>query len=105
LAATSISNHHAPKTGTRRRQNAKFQRQRGEGFPLAQLRDEGRNVGIGHRGMVAARQYSALGQKVREVATPRRRVFAGSMALRLGRVENRLNTPAQARGGFRLRLP
>jgi hypothetical protein len=50
-------------------------------------------------------KYPALGQEVREMAAPRRRVFAGSMALRLGRVENRFNAPAQARGGFRLCLP
>ena len=55
--------------------------------------------------MVAARELAALGQKVGEVAAPRRRVFTGSMALRFGRVENRFNAPAQARGGFGLRLP
>jgi hypothetical protein len=46
-----------------------------------------------------------LGQKARQVAAPCRRVFAGSMALRLGRAENRFDASAQARGGFRFRLP
>ena len=73
--------------------------------PLAQSRDEGRNVGIGHRGMMAARELATLRQEVGEMAAPSGRVFARSMALRLGRVQNRFDASAQTRGGFRLRLP
>ena len=54
--------------------------------------------------MVATRELAALGKRWRG-GRARRRVFAGSMALRLGRVENRFNAAAQSRGGFRLRLP
>jgi hypothetical protein len=54
---------------------------------------------------MAARELSALWQKVREVAAPCRRVFARAMALCLGCVENRLDPAAHSRGGFRLHLP
>ena len=90
---------------SRRRQDRKFERHRGQGVPLAQTRDESRNVIIGHRGMMAARELAALRQQVGKMAAPCRRVFARPMALRLGRVENRLDASAQSGCGFRFRLP
>lgn len=72
------------------------------GLVLAETRDERRNVRVGHRGVVAARELLALRKKVGQVAAPCRRVFARAMALGLGGVENRFDSAPETRGGFRL---
>lgn len=51
--------------------------------PLVQFADERRNVLVGYRLVVVARQPSASGQDLRDVAAPARRVLAMPVAARL----------------------
>ena len=75
------------------------------GFPLPKLGDEGGNVLIGHRGMMAARQLRRPRQQVVQMAAPPGGVLAVAEALGLGRVQNLFNPSAHPRGGFGLRRP
>ena len=55
--------------------------------------------------MMAARELLALRQEGIKMAAPACRVFAAAQALRLGRIQNALDTTAQARGSFGPRQP
>ena len=91
--------------GSRRRKNAKRKCLRGNRVVGSQPGHQHRDIGVGHRGMMATRKLLALKEQVREVAAPPRGVLSRTIALRLGCVEHGLNSSTQPRGSLRLRGP
>ena len=91
-------------TGTRGGQDAKFQRQRASAS-LPQLGNEGSNILIRHRGMMAARQLRRSWQQVVQMAAPSGGVLAITEAFGLGRVQDLFDPSAHPGGGFGLRRP
>jgi len=73
-------------TTSRSGQDGEFERHGGHCADLPKLGDESRDFLIAHRGVMAARELRALRKKVRQMAAPRGRVFAGAKAARLRRV-------------------
>ena len=70
---------------------------------FTEARGESRNLSVGHGRKMAPHQLGALRQQLVEMAAPARRVgfVAGDEAARLGRIQNLLDAPSEARGGFR----
>ena len=92
---------------SRRRQNAKLESARRRRWMFAEARGESRNVTVRHGRKMAPRQLGALRQQLVEMAAPARRVgfVAADEASRLGRIQNLLDAPSEARGGFRRARP
>ena len=75
-------------------EDREFQRPCGHAFALAQLRHEGRQLGVGHGGMVVdLRHLSARRQHLGQMAFPTRRIVAGAIAA------HRAPNPARLRSG------
>jgi hypothetical protein len=71
-------------------------------FPISQFGNEGGNILIRHRGMMAPRQLRRSRQQVIQMAAPACGVLAFTEALGLGRVQDLLNPPAHPSGSFGL---
>ncbi len=86
-------------------ENGKFQRQRGNRFTVPQLPDKFGDALIGQSLVMAARQPRPGRQDLCDMSAPACRVFAVTVAPRLGGIENGFDPPAHPACRLSLLLP